>query len=53
MLVFVVEGDRSFLTVFPINQDLRITTISCRGEWHSPATDSVLPNNLRNSCHKY
>ncbi|WP_293145787.1 hypothetical protein [Okeania sp. SIO3I5] len=30
-------------------QDLRTATISSRGEWHSPSTDSVLSRNLRKS----
>nr|WP_293135167.1 hypothetical protein [Okeania sp. SIO3I5] len=34
-------------------QDLCRTTISSRGEWHSPSTDSVLFKNLRKSCTKY
>ncbi|MDY7003830.1 MAG: sigma-70 family RNA polymerase sigma factor [Cyanobacteriota bacterium] len=41
-----IQGIDTILT----EQDLRQTSISSRGEWHSPSTDSVLPKNLPKSC---
>lgn len=41
-----IQGIDTILT----EQDLRQTSISSRGEWHSPSTDSVLSKNLPKSC---